>query len=156
GYIDAPYDHYGFSHGISHWIARHNHYSTNEVELILRLRTEPLRIADLLSRNPVLRRRGLKRLAARSGCRPFLRFAYLYFLRFGFLDGRAGLLFCLLRVAHEIHITAKLAEAEVKHERHSLTATPRKSLDARVPEEVELAVAGDVATAARHDSTNDD
>lgn len=111
-YIHAPYDHYGFSKGIADWVARHNHYSTNEVELITNLRAEPLRLRDVLSRDAVSRRRALKRLAAKVGFRPLARFVYLYFLRLGFLDGRAGLHFCLLRMAHEIHITVKLAEAE--------------------------------------------
>ena len=102
-YIREPYDHYGFSKGIADWIARHNHYSTNEVELIHRLRQEPLRLGDLVSRDPVVRRRSMKRIAARLGFRPLARFTYLYVLRGGFLDGRAGLLFCLLRAAHEIH-----------------------------------------------------
>jgi glycosyltransferase involved in cell wall biosynthesis len=111
GYISEPYDHYGFAHGIEHWHARHNRYSSNEVELIQRLRTEPLRLGDLFRRDPVLHRRCLKRLAARFGFRPLARFLYLYLLRRGFLDGQPGLLFCLLRVSHEIQITAKLAEA---------------------------------------------
>ncbi|MCA9108908.1 MAG: glycosyltransferase family 2 protein [Planctomycetaceae bacterium] len=114
GYIEEPYDHYGFINGLEHWIARHNKYSTNEVELIQHLRTQPLALGDLMRSDPILRRRCLKRLAARFGFRPLTRFVYLYFLRFGFLDGWAGFQFCLLRVAHEIHITAKLAEAEYK------------------------------------------
>ncbi|MBX3437496.1 MAG: glycosyltransferase family 2 protein [Planctomycetaceae bacterium] len=111
GYLDAPYDHYGFSHGVAHWVARHNRYSTDEVELVHRLRQEPLALQDLISLDPIRRRRCLKRMAARFGCRPLARFVYLYFIRRGFLDGRAGFHFCLLRVAHEIHITVKLAEA---------------------------------------------
>ena len=111
-YIHEPYIHNGFSKGVSDWIARHNRYSSQEGELIQRLRNEPLRLRDLLSRDAVQRRRCLKRIAARAGCRPLSRFIYLYFIRRGFLDGRAGFLFCLLRVAHEIHITAKLAERE--------------------------------------------
>lgn len=110
GYVHEPYDHLGFSKGITDWIARHNVYSSNEVELIDRLRQEPLQLHDLLRRDPVLRRRGLKRLAARIPFRPAVRFFYMYVIRGGFLDGRSGLLFCLLRVAHEIHITAKLEE----------------------------------------------
>lgn len=115
GYISAPYDHYGFSHGIAHWIARHNRYSSSEVELIHRLQQEPLELGEVFSRDPIRRRRCLKRLAARTGFRPLTRFLYLYVIRRGFLDGRAGLYFCLLRVAHEIHITVKLAEAEHLH-----------------------------------------
>ncbi len=111
GYVREPYDHFGFSKGIEHWIERHNAYSTNEVELIRQLRREPLAPADLFKPDPVARRRCLKRIAARVGCRPVLRFLYMYGLRGGFLDGYPGFVFCQLRVAHEIAITAKLAEA---------------------------------------------
>lgn len=114
GYICEPYDHFGFSKGVAHWIDRHNGYSSAEVDLIRRLRREPLQLGHLIRRDPVQRRRCLKRLAARIGGRPLFRFLYSYVLRGGFLDGRPGLLFCLLRAAHEIHITAKLTEAE-KH-----------------------------------------
>jgi hypothetical protein len=115
GHIWEPYDHYGFSKGVHHWIERHNGYSTEELALILRLKREPPRLSHLLRRDPLLRRRCLKRLAARIGFRPLFRFIYTYFIRCGFLDGRAGLLFCLLRVAHEIHITVKLAEMETRN-----------------------------------------
>lgn len=110
-YIPEPYNHFGFSKGIEHWIARHNVYSTNEVELIRQLQRQPLDAKDVFSSDPVRRRRGLKRIAARTGCRPLLRFLYMYVIRAGFLDGYAGFVFCMLRVSHEIHITAKLAEA---------------------------------------------
>ena len=112
GYIREPYDHYGFSKGIAHWIERHNRYSSNEGELLQRLRDEPLRLRDLLRGGPVVRRRCLKRFRARIWCRPLVRFIYSYVFQRGFLDGRAGLVYCLLRVAHDIHIGAKLAEAE--------------------------------------------
>jgi hypothetical protein len=82
--------------------------------LIRELANAPLAMGDIFSRDALKRRRGLKRLAARAGFRPILRFVYLYFIRRGFLDGRPGLLFCLLRVAHEIHITVKLAEAQAR------------------------------------------
>ena len=110
-YIPEPYDHFGFSKGIENWIARHNVYSTNEVELIHRLRLQPRALTDLFSLEPVRHRRCLKRLAARIGCRPLFRFLYMYVFRGGFLDGYPGFLFCMLRVSHEVHITAKLAEA---------------------------------------------
>ena len=112
GYLHSPYDHYGFSQGIAHWIARHNRYSSDEVELVRRLRTEPLALRETLARDPIVRRRALKRLAARVPARPLVRFLYLYIWRLGFLDGYAGFVFCQLRLTHEIHLVAKLAEAE--------------------------------------------
>ena len=118
-YIPEPYDHFGFSKGIDHWIARHNVYSSNEVELIRQLRADPLALKHLWSPDPVQRRRCLKRVAARAGCRPLFRFLYMYVFRAGFLDGYPGFVFCMLRVSHEIHITAKLAEARLKSRRGS-------------------------------------
>lgn len=123
GYIREPYDHYPFSKGVADWIHRHNRYSTNEVDLILRLREEPLRIRDLLDSDPVKRRRCLKRLAAHLRFRPLWRFLYLFFFRLGFLDGMPGMLYILLRVAHEIHITVKVAE--IKFLTTSQSNTPR-------------------------------
>ena len=111
GYIREPYDHYGFSKGVAHWIERHNRYSSDEVELLRRLRGEPLQLLDLVRGGAIARRRCIKRIGARMWFRPLMRFFYVYFLRRGFLDGRAGLVYCLLRVAHDIHVDAKLAEA---------------------------------------------
>lgn len=109
-YLSESWRHEGFSQGVSHWVARHNRYSSDETELILRLRREPLRFGECFSADAIRRRRALKRLAARLPGRPLLRFVYTYVFRLGFLDGRAGLAYCLLRVAHDIHIGVKLRE----------------------------------------------
>lgn len=111
GYIPEPYDHYGFSKGVSHWVDRHNRYASEEVELIRRARREPLALRDLFGRDPIRRRRCLKRISARSSFRPLVVFFYLYVLRGGFLDGRPGLLFALLRLAYELILHVKLAES---------------------------------------------
>lgn len=134
GFIQEPYDHFGFNKGVSHWIERHNRYSTEELELVLRMREEPLRLRDLFSHS-VARRRCLKRVAARfQAARPFLRFFYTYFWRLGFLDGRPGLLFCLLRVAHEIHISVKLAE--MRFDEAQSESTPRETAAKKTGERV--------------------
>ncbi len=116
GYIREPYDHFGFSKGLEHWKARHEVYAANEAELVSRLREESLTLRDLFSRDPVVRRRCLKRLAARAPCRPFLRFFYIYFWRCGFLDGPPGLVFARLRAWHEANIAAKLREIARRQE----------------------------------------
>jgi glycosyltransferase involved in cell wall biosynthesis len=110
GYINEPYDHYGFNKGIADWVDRHNAYSSNEAAHIRTLKGQKLETS--LQADAVARRRQLKQIAAKAGMRPLLRFLYLYIIKGGFLDGRPGYVFCLLRVAHEIHITAKLAELE--------------------------------------------
>jgi glycosyltransferase involved in cell wall biosynthesis len=111
-YLRHGWRHEGFSKGVRQWIDRHNQYSSLEGELICRLREEPLRAAECLSGEPLRRRRALKRLGARLPGRPLLRFVYTYFARRGFLDGRAGWYYCLLRVAHDIHIGVKLKEQQ--------------------------------------------
>ena len=118
GYIAEPYDHYGFSKGIKDWIARHNEYSSNELQLIQRLASESLSVSGLLSFDPVRRRRTTKALAAWMPLRPLIRLLHPYVLRLGFLDGRAGFLFCLLLFTHHIHIVAKQAEVELKGSFH--------------------------------------
>lgn len=57
--------------------------------------------ANLLWREPVRRRRALKELSFRLPVRPTLRFLYMYFVRLGFLDGRAGLRDCRLLSQYE-------------------------------------------------------
>lgn len=109
-YLKQSWRHEGFSKGLHQWIARHNEYSSNEVELLVRLRGEKLNWGDLFSRDPITRRRALKVLGAKLPLRPWTRFCYTYFFRLGLLDGRRGLQFCLLRFAHDIHIVSKLAE----------------------------------------------
>jgi glycosyltransferase involved in cell wall biosynthesis len=109
-YLREGWRHEGFSHGVAQWVARHNRYSTDETELILRLRAEPLQWRQLFACDPIERRRAMKRLGAKSPVRPLARFLYAYILRRGFLDGIPGLMYCLLRVAHDIHIVVKLRE----------------------------------------------
>lgn len=123
-YIHTPYEHYGFSQGVTHWIARHNRYSSDEIGLILALRQQPLALTDLWRSDAVGRSRCLKRIASRIPCRPVIGFLYLYVWKRGFLDGKAGLLFCLLRLTHEIHISTKLAELAAFGGHSSADTTP--------------------------------
>jgi glycosyltransferase involved in cell wall biosynthesis len=109
-YFKEAWVHEALSKGLKQWIDRHNSYSSEEVELILQLRQEKLVWRQLVARDPILRRRGLKCLAAKLPGRPWLRFLYTYLWRRGFLDGRPGLTYCLLRLAHDVHIIAKLDE----------------------------------------------
>lgn len=66
--------------------------------------------AGLWSRDQTRRRRTLKELAYRLPFRPTLRFLYMYLLRGGFLDGRAGLTYCRLLAIYEYLIVLKTRE----------------------------------------------
>lgn len=109
-YLRASWRHEAFGKGIEQWIERHNHYSSEEADHLLALRTEPLRWRDLARRDPLPRRRALKTLAARLPFRPLFRFVYVYLFRRGFLDGYPGFVYAMLLSSHQIHIWAKIVE----------------------------------------------
>ncbi len=100
--------------GIAAWLERHIRYSIWEAHLYRRLRAEPLlpALPDLLARDPVRQRRALRRVWVRLPCRPALRFFVWYVLRRGFLDGRAGLVYCLLMAWYELVIGLRLRELD--------------------------------------------
>lgn len=123
-YLKNGWIHYAFSKGLYQWIARHNRYSTDEIELILSLRRQAIGWAELFGLDPIVRRRALKRLGARVPFRPLVQFFYLYVLRGGFLDGYAGFIFCMLRFSHGVHIVAKLAEKAYLDHPSTVVDTP--------------------------------
>jgi len=67
-------------------------------------------ILDIISSDPLKRRRVLKKIYLRIPFKPLFMFFYLYFFKLGFLDGREGLYFCALRSTHELNTSAKLYE----------------------------------------------
>jgi glycosyltransferase involved in cell wall biosynthesis len=111
-YLQAHLHHYPFNKGIAHWVERHNRYSTMEALAKMQVSRTPLRVASLLSSSPVERRRALKHLAYRLPMRPGLLFFYWYVFRLGFLDGRAGLAFSMMRATYEFLIDLKVMEAQ--------------------------------------------
>lgn len=109
--LDAHIFHYPFSHGISHWIARHNRYSDMEaIEALKAGGNRDIAFRDLLSSDPNERRRVLKDLFFKLPARPALKFLYYYGWRRGFLDGRAGLTYSALQSMYEYMIACKTRE----------------------------------------------
>lgn len=110
--IPEPFLHYPFGKGLSHWLARHNTYSTREAEME---RDSPPEWGwrDLVARDAPRRRRSLRNMARRLPLRPLLRFCHHYFWKRGFLDGRAGLAFSFLMAGYEAAIVLKRWEAEL-------------------------------------------
>jgi glycosyltransferase involved in cell wall biosynthesis len=103
-------DHYPFNKGFSEWIAKHNRYSSSEAALMVSRTPHRFHWRDLLTNNPQVRRTALKSLVYSSPGRPLLMFIFLYIVRGGFLEGRAGLTFSLLRVWYEFMIDCKVRE----------------------------------------------
>jgi glycosyltransferase involved in cell wall biosynthesis len=111
GSLAAHIDHYPFSHGVAHWIARHNRYSDMEAIEALKSREQyRLEASQLLSGDPNVRRRALKEIFFRLPARPMIKFLYYYAWRRGFLDGRAGLTYSTLQAFYEYMIECKRRE----------------------------------------------
>jgi glycosyltransferase involved in cell wall biosynthesis len=112
GALHAHIDHYPFSHGVGHWIARHNRYSDLEaIELRKLTAGAPSSgVRDVLSSDPNLRRRALKDLFYRMPARPLAKFFYYYVWRRGFLDGQPGLMYSSLQATYEYFIDCKVRE----------------------------------------------
>lgn len=110
GYLKSHLTHYPFNKGFSSWFEKHNRYSTMEAELIVQGGATNSTWSDLFNADPMRRRSSLKRLFYKLPLRPVIMFAGLYFVRGGFLDGRAGLTYCLLRATYEFMINCKIKE----------------------------------------------
>lgn len=110
GLLRHHLDHFPFARGMSHWLNKHNTYSTMEADLLYSRQQAPWRMSHLFSRDPAMRRKAMKALVYRMPMRPIVVFLALYLLRGGFLDGRQGLMFCLLRSFYELMINCKVAE----------------------------------------------
>ncbi len=112
--LQTHLNHYPFNKGFHAWFEKHNRYSTMEGELLEARQAERHPLSDLLHRDPTLRRKWIKSLVYRLPGRPLLMFFALYVVRGGFLDGRAGLTFCLLRSFYEFMIDCKAHEVGLR------------------------------------------
>mgnify|MGYP001547155032 CR=1 FL=1 len=107
GRLRCEMDHYAFP-SVDVFVEKHNRYSNWEARVALDrfLNRSPsgLQAAD------VGWRRRLKIWSHRFPCRPWLRFAYVYFWQQGFLDGWAGYYFARLHGTYELLCVAKERE----------------------------------------------
>jgi hypothetical protein len=115
GMIGGDLDHFPFSKGISHWINRHNNYSTLEAQQILMNRANQAEFSSwkaFTEKDLHSRRFHQKELFYRLPARPIVKFLLLYGLKRGFLDGRAGLAYATLQSIYEYMIVLKTREME--------------------------------------------
>ncbi len=114
GFVRNPLMHENLK-GIAAFLERHVRYAALEAQEILKARarqTTTQRTGRLLGSWPE-RRRWLKlRVWYRLPWRPAIRFAWMYFWKRGFLDGRQGLVYCQLLAAYEAMIDARLLELQ--------------------------------------------
>ncbi len=114
GEVDGYLDHYPFSKGYSHWLDRHNSYSSLEALQIIEngnnMGDSPSIREALFSPDPALRKYHQKEIFYRLPARYLIKFLLLYFIKLGFLDGRAGLTYASLQSIYEYMITLKYRE----------------------------------------------
>jgi len=120
--LAAPLDHHPFSKGISHWMAKHNTYSTMEAQLLVD-RTDDnaasLRQA-LFAKNFHQRRVAQKAIFYRLPGRPLIKWIYMMFVRGAVLDGSAGITYATLASFYEYLI--ELKARELKRQRAGLSS----------------------------------
>ncbi|MBV9328350.1 MAG: glycosyltransferase family 2 protein [Chloroflexi bacterium] len=113
GYLTADLLH-ADRRGLEAFVARHNRYSTLEATARWKAeRNAPDRARLPISwlASPVHRKRFLReRIWPRLPAKPVVLFVYMYVLRQGFLDGRAGLALCVFHAFQEFVVGLKLAE----------------------------------------------
>jgi glycosyltransferase involved in cell wall biosynthesis len=98
---------------LTEWTRRHNNWSDAEVIELMHSATQG-RISGRLSGNAIEKKRFLRTIYNRFPLfvRPPCLFIYRYVIRFGFLDGKEGLIFCVLQTFwFRFLIDAKLFEA---------------------------------------------
>lgn len=98
---------------LSRYIRKHDEYSNWEVQAWMQ---GPAGYGDLqpsLFGNQAQRRRWLKAKLLTVPGSPFLFFLYRYVLRFGFLDGIPGLIYCGFQGIQLFHIKAKIYESRM-------------------------------------------
>ena len=112
GQLKGHFRHFSFSNGFRRWFEKHNFYSTHEAAEGINVRKGGMQLKGLRSKDPIIRRRALKNLSYALRGRGFWRFCISYFVRLGFLDGLAGLQYCLMVSMYEFWIEMKILETE--------------------------------------------
>jgi len=115
GYIAEDLIHFD-RRPLEHHISKHNRYSTLEAQAIFAQEQAPgVKLEARLFGDGPARRRWFKRhIYPRLPCKFLLRFAYMYLLKCGFLDGLTGLRFALFITSYELHIELKLIELRMQ------------------------------------------
>ncbi len=115
GEIGGFLDHYPFSKGIGFWLGRHIKYSELEAQTITNNRARGGRFSlkkALFSKDFTEKRFHQKEFFYRMPLRPFIKWFYMIFVRFAFLDGRSGITYATLQSIYEYFIVLKQKELE--------------------------------------------
>lgn len=102
---------------LSRYIQKHDEYANWEARVWLEGHTNSGELPPALFASQAQRRRWLRKKIFGLPGSPFLFFIYKYFLRFGFLDGIPGLIYCGFQGTQFFHIKAKIYELRTRGRR---------------------------------------
>ncbi|MGI9316085.1 MAG: glycosyltransferase family 2 protein [bacterium] len=86
---------------LSHWYQRQERYAKADARYEVQQGSVALKISELISSDPLIRKMAQKRLSWRLPFRGPFYFIYSYVFRQGFRDGTLGLRFCLMRAGYQ-------------------------------------------------------
>lgn len=110
GKISSPVQHRNYN-SIARYIDKHNYYSNWE-SLIYSFPNEQGLQACLWG-NQAQRRRWAKRIMINNPIFPIVVFIYTYFIRRGFMDGKAGFIYCAFKAIQRFHVQTKIYERQL-------------------------------------------
>ncbi len=87
--------------GLDHWTIRQEKYAMDDARYEIEQETSSLQLKELQSDDPLVRKMALKKLSWKLPLRGLIYFAYSYFFRQGFRDGREGFRFCRMRAGYQ-------------------------------------------------------
>lgn len=109
--LGGTFDHHPFSKGLSHWIDKHNRYSTMEAQLINSGNViKPSWSTALFGRDFHVRRQHQKAIFYDLPARPLVKLMYMLLVRRAFMDGWPGLRYSILQSIYEYLIVLKVRE----------------------------------------------
>ncbi len=110
GFLKEHLLHYPYNKGFSWWLSKHDKYSSMEAILLFNNTITNISFFDIFTKDPIKRRKIFKNYFYKFPFRPLLVFFILYFIRFGFLDGKLGFRVCLMRSFYEWMIDVKYSD----------------------------------------------
>ena len=130
GRMNGHLVHYNFSKGMPAWFEKHVRYARDEAAAMAEAEASEAAsggvLSGLLSADGTRRRRALKQFSRHLPFRPLLMFLYVYVVRLGFLDGRAGYQYATMVATYHSMIDVCLAERR-REGRASRVAAPAES-----------------------------
>jgi len=140
GYLKNDMLHIDFR-DIYHWLERHNRYSNWEARVYYNILTgndESGTIGANFFGDAVQRKRFLKKIWVKLPFKPLLRFILFYFIRLGFLDGKAGYIYGRLLSQYEYQIGVKLYELRQFGGKLNVNAQANPPVKPSEPQPVEM------------------